>query len=207
MLERIDSRSMALTQKFNNFMEEWFDWWDRFLVAKIFAILAYFFLATNSFLLELSRKDRSWSDCVFGAFFFLLFLWLFFKYIRHRQKVSLEEDSSGLIKLYEMDGYGVSNRRTLPVCVLVLSLLDLVVGNLRPETRNLDYLWAVQASKLSFYIAYFCAYIGLCFAGINNGKRKQRFKELVKNIVGKASMALSPTVPSLSPQQASFVRD
>ncbi len=208
MVNQLDSKVMGFTQKFNNHMEEWFDWWNRFVVAKIFAMLFSIFLSSYFILSELSNKDRSWANCAFGMILVGgICSWALWKYLNHRQNVSSKEDVSGAIRLYEMDEFGASNRKSLPIFVVAWIFLDIILVDLRPETRNPEYLWAMKVSGAMFYLSYFFAYVSLCLAGVNNGKRKQRLKKLVKKLVDKVSTVISPPVPSLSAQLTPFDDD
>lgn len=193
MLAYIDSKALTFFQKFSNFMEEWFDWWDRFSVAEFFGVLFLLSYQLSNLLSTLSEQDRRW-----GGFLFLSVMaiggWLLFmKYLSHRKKVSLEEESSEAIRLYEIDSYANSNRLWMLFWLLLEPILCLLFDSTIERREGYGRMFSV--SIYAREAAWLSIYGALCMAALRNGKRKQRMKNLVKKPVGK----LSESIPSPTP--------
>ncbi len=197
MLTYIDSKVLARFQKFNNFMEEWFDWWNRFAVAEFFGILFLILYQSSNLIGTLSEQDRRWDGYVvvalmgFGAYILLAV------YLDHRVKTAQEEDSSEAVKLYEIDTYATANRKWMLFWVFCHPALYFLVDS--PIERRAGYAWAVSGSMYVCVAAYIFVYMSLCLAAVRNGKRKQRMKKLVKSLTEKLSAVVASESPEPTP--------
>jgi len=62
MLERLDSKIMSIFQNLNDFMEEYFDWWERLKMIMLFYYVGAGLILSASFFENLCYKYISFSS-------------------------------------------------------------------------------------------------------------------------------------------------